>query len=107
MTNRIAKVGLERDFSTDHYLPGHNAFEMARLQVGAPVLTPVQQRARIKQDRANAAQRARRGAALKTPTQTILRVNKYDPICETTGLFAQANEIRAERRKAKTRNSAN
>ena len=80
---------------------------MAALQVGAPVLTPAQERARAAQDKQNARQRARRGAALKTATEAVLRVNKYDPICEPTGLAKQAKEIRAEMRKAKTRISAN
>ena len=99
MSTPVPCVGLDRPFDMSHYLPGHNAFDMARLQVGKPVMTATQQRARAAQDRANARRRAKRGTAGKTATEAVLRVNKYDPICEPSGLVMQARAI-AEARKA-------
>ncbi len=95
---RVACVGLDRPFDMSHYLPGHNAFDMARLQVGKPVMTVAQERARAAQDRTNERQRAKRGAVAKTATEAVLRVNKYDPICEPSGMGAQIKAIAKARK---------
>jgi len=108
VAHRKAALGLDRAFDMSHYLPGHNAFTMAAMQAGKPVMTDEQLKTRDALDRKNKAAVRKRGAALKTQTQTILRVNPPTPHwCEPSGLAKQAKEIRAEMRKTKPAISSN
>ncbi len=107
VAHRKAALGLDRDFDMSHYLPGHNAFTMAAMQAGKPVMTDEQLKARDALDRKNAAAVRKRGSALKTQTQTILRVNPTSYICEPSGLTVQTREIRSILSKTKPAISAN
>ncbi len=98
VAHRKAALGLDRDFDTSHYLPGHNAFTMAAMQAGKAVMNDEQLKARAALDRKNAAAVRKRGAAIKTQTQTILRVNPTSYICEPSGLTAQTRAIKQARK---------
>jgi len=67
------------------------------MQAGKPVMTDEQLKARDALDRKNKAAVRKRWAALKTQTQTILRVNPTSCICEPSGLTLQTRAIKQAR----------
>jgi len=42
MIERVERYGINRDFSTDHYPEGFNAFQVARLHKPVPIGYPLQ-----------------------------------------------------------------
>lgn len=100
-----AFYGLGRDFLA--LIPdGHNAFTAHKAR-DFTALDPAAQAYELKKqqqreawhrasERKNERQRLARKSVVKTATEQVLRVNKYDPICVPSGESSQRAAIRKE-----------